>query len=452
MIPNELITSDTLNSLLFYFSIMGLLLIVGVFLRLKINIFKKYFIPASLIAGFIGLFLGPYGVKAFSEEMVGTWGAVAGILITIVFAPMLIGMKNVKKEGSTKLVARHLIYSYTGSLLQISIPLIIASLILIPFFNLNEMFASIIEVGWAGGHGTAAGMVEVYENLGWESGASLGVTSATIGIIIGIISGIIMINHGVKKGYTSIIQSTSEIKSNNANDIIPVKEQKSNSINTLNPDLVEGFAFHMGLIAIAVLIGWFIQKAITIYVPGIPLFPLAMIGGLLVNIVISKTKYIDMIDTNTFKRIQGFALDFLIIGAVASIKIPIVLDFALPLFILTIVTVAIMIWYFYYLGKRFFPEQWFENAIVHYGSYTGVAAVGLMLLRTVDPEIKTDAGKAYALRAPFYSPFLGGGLVTSIVPVLILKSSSLIVGLASLGILIALLLVAKFFGLISKPA
>lgn len=295
-------------------------------------------------------------------------------------------------------------------------------------------------------------MVEVYENLGWESGASLGVTSATIGIIIGIISGIIMINHGVKKGYTSIIQSTSEIKSNNANDIIPVNEQKSNSINTLNPDLVEGFAFHMGLIAIAVLIGWFIQKAITIYVPGIPLFPLAMIGGLLVNIVISKTKYIDMIDTNTFKRIQGFALDFLIIGAVASIKIPIVLDFALPLFILTIVTVAIMIWYFYYLGKRFFPEQWFENAIVHYGSYTGVAAVGLMLLRTVDPEIKTDAGKAYALRAPFYSPFLGGGLVTSIVPVLILKSSSLIVGLASLGILIALLLVAKFFGLISKPA
>lgn len=105
------------------------------------------------------------------------------------------------------MIARHLIYSYTGSLLQISIPLIVASLILIPLFDLNEMFASIIEVGWAGGHGTAAGMIEVYNDLGWTDGASLGVTAATFGIIIGIISGVIMINHGVRKGYTSIIKN-----------------------------------------------------------------------------------------------------------------------------------------------------------------------------------------------------------------------------------------------------
>lgn len=451
MIPNEMISSGTLNALLFYFVVMGLLLTVGVFIRLKVKLFKKYFIPASLIAGFLGLALGPYGAKLFSEEMVGTWGGISGILITIVFAPMLIGMKNEKQKGTSKLVARHLIYSYAGSLLQLSIPLIVAALILIPLFDLNEMFASIIEVGWAGGHGTAAGMIEVYSGLGWEDGASLGVTSATIGIVLGIISGIIMINHGVKKGYTSVIGKREELEKNNEHDVIPSEKQTVSSVNTLNPDLVEGFAFHMGLIAIATLIGWFMQKAITVYVPGIPLFPLAMIGGLLVNMIISRTKYMEMIDLNTFKRIQGFALDFLIIGAVASIKIPIVLEFAVPLLILTIVTMAMMLWYFYYLGKRFFPESWFENAIVHYGSYTGVAAVGLMLLRTVDPEMNTESGKAYALRAPLYSPFLGGGLITSIIPVLMMQSSSLIVGLVCLGILIVLLIAAKVFGLLSKP-
>ena len=207
----------------------------------------------------------------------------------------------------------------------------------------------------------------------------------------------------------------------------------------------------MGLIAIATLIGWFMQKAITIYVPGIPLFPLAMIGGLLVNMVISRTKYMEMINLDTFKRIQGFALDFLIIGAVASIKIPVVIEYFVPLLILTAVTLGMMIWYFYYLGKRFFPENWFENAIVHYGSYTGVAAVGLLLLRTVDPEMETDSGKAYALRAPLYSPFLGGGLITSIIPVLMLKSSSLIVGLVCLAILLVLLVVAKLTGIFAKP-
>lgn len=97
MIPTEAITSENLNSLLFYFTVMGLLLVLAIFVRLKIKIFKKYFIPASLIAGILGLFLGPYGAKLFSEEMVSTWGALAGILISVVFAPMLIGMKKRNK-------------------------------------------------------------------------------------------------------------------------------------------------------------------------------------------------------------------------------------------------------------------------------------------------------------------------------------------------------------------
>lgn len=450
MIPTEVITSGTLNSLLFYFSVMGLLLVFATFLRLKIKVLKKYFIPASLLAGFIGLLLGPYGVKLFSEEMVNTWGALAGILISIVFAPMLMGMKNEKQSGTGKLVGRHLLYSYTGSLLQLSIPLIIASLILIPLFNLNEMFASIIEVGWAGGHGTAAGMIEVYNNLNWSDGASLGVTSATFGIVIGIISGIIMINHGVKKGYTSVIKKPEEMK-NKDSDVIPLNNQKSSSVNTLNPDLVEGFAFHSGLISIAILLGWFMQQAIAVFVPGIPLFPMAMIGGYIINIIISKTKYFEMIDVNTMNRIQGIALDFLVLGAVASIQIPIVVEYALPLIILSGITLGMMIWYFYYLGRRFFPEDWFEHSIVHYGAYTGVTAIGLMLLRTVDPEMKTDSGKGFALRAPFYSPFLGGGLITAMVPVLMLSSSSLIVGISSLAILIVLLIIGKLLGLIQKP-
>ncbi|WP_088052540.1 sodium/glutamate symporter [Virgibacillus dakarensis] len=262
MIPTEAISSETLNNLLFYFIVMGLLLVLATFIRLRFKILKRYFIPASLIAGFIGLALGPYGVKIFSSEMVSTWGSLAGILISIVFAPMLMGMKRQKHAGATKLVARHIMYSYTGSLLQLSIPLIVAGLILIPLFDLNEMFASIIEVGWAGGHGTAAGMTEVYNDLGWSEGASLGVTSATMGIVIGIISGIIMINHGVKKGYTSIIKKPEDMAKNSKSDVIQAKEQKPNSLNTLNPDLVESFAFHAGLISIAILIGWFMEKAI----------------------------------------------------------------------------------------------------------------------------------------------------------------------------------------------
>src|SRR5699024_9372330 len=109
MIPNEMIESSLLNTFLFYISVMGVFLIIGVFLRLKIRILKKFFIPASLIAGFLGLILGPFGLKLLSEEMVSSWGSLSSILITIVFAPMLIGMKTEKRKETSKLVTQHLL-------------------------------------------------------------------------------------------------------------------------------------------------------------------------------------------------------------------------------------------------------------------------------------------------------------------------------------------------------
>lgn len=448
MIPNDVIDSGILNSLLFYIMMMGLLLIVAVFIRLKLKIFKKYFIPASLIAGVLGLMLGPFGFRIFSEEMVSAWGALAGILITIVFAPMLLGIKKSENKGKSKLMFRHLVFSYTASLLQIAVPLLAASLLIIPFFDVPDIFGTIIEVGWAGGHGTAAGMFEVYDALGWDEGGSLAVTTATIGIVFGILSGIVMINIAVKKGHSAVIKDTKELSTEDTDDIIPLEKQTTSSVETVNPDMIESVAFHLGLIGIAVILGWFMQQILATVVTGIPLFPLAMIGGFIVNSIIMRTKYSIAVDKKTLNRIQGVALDFLVLGAVASIKIPVVIDFAIPLLILTLVTIVLMMWYFYYLGPRFFPTEWFENSIVHYGAYSGVTAIGLMLLRTADPKMETEAAQGFALRAPFYSPFLGGGLITAIIPVLIVNSSGIIVGIGSLAIVAILLIISHSLGLI----
>lgn len=448
MIPNDLIDSGILNSLLFYIMMMGLLLVVAVFIRLKLKIFKRYFIPASLIAGVLGITFGPFGVGIFSTEMVSAWGALAGILISIVFAPMLLGIQKSETTGKAKLMLRHLVFSYTASLLQIGVPLLAASLLILPFFDVPEIFATIIEVGWAGGHGTAAGMFEVYDALGWDEGGSLAVTIATIGIVFGILSGIVMINIAVKKGHSAVIKDPKEISTEDTEDIIPLEKQRPSSVETVNPDMIESTAFHLGLIGIAVIIGWFMQQILANVVTGIPLFPLAMIGGLIVNSVIMRTKYSVAVDKQTLNRIQGVSLDFLVLGAVASIQIPVVVEFLVPIIILALVTIVLMMWYFYYLGPRFFPNEWFENSIVHYGAYSGVTAIGLMLLRTADPKMETEAGQGFALRAPLYSPFLGGGLITAIIPVLVINSSGIIVGIGSLLIVAILLVISHSLGLI----
>ena len=76
---------------------LSLLLLVGKLLRAKILLFQKLFLPASIIAGFIGLFLGPYLLGSVLEfeiiprSMLTTWASLPGILINIVFACLFLG-------------------------------------------------------------------------------------------------------------------------------------------------------------------------------------------------------------------------------------------------------------------------------------------------------------------------------------------------------------------------
>ncbi|WP_367339789.1 sodium/glutamate symporter [Aminivibrio sp.] len=450
MIPTARIAGSTLDALMFYFCVLGILLLVGTFLRLKIALLKKWFIPAALIAGAIGLALGPYGLKVFHAEMVNTWAVIPGRLITIVFAPMLMGVTIPNPRKVVNLFGPQAMFSLGGDFLQIGVPFVLTALVFTPYLQTNPLFGSIVELGFSGGHGTAGGMMEVFKDMGWPDGGTLSLMAATVGLFLGIVSGMIIINYGIRKGYTSVIKSSNELKTEDS-DILSDKKQTPGSVVTISKDVIESFAFHTALIAIAILIGWFMQKSLANFVKGMPLFPLAMIGGLIVQLVIGKTSWASLIDRKTFQRIQGWALEFLIVAAIASIKVPIIIAYAGPLAITMVLMAALMIIYFFWAGKRMFKEDWFENAIVAYGSLTAVAAVGLMLLRTVDPEMKTNAGVAYALRGPFISPIIGGGLLSASLPLIITQYGALQAGLFFLGLFVLVIILSKVFGWWHKP-
>ena len=453
MFPMEKLTSGGMNALLFYVSVLGILLLAGVVLRIKVPLFKKYFIPASLIAGIIGLILGQYGLRVLPPDMMASFSTLPGRLITIVFAPMLMGMTFPKPKEIAGMVGPQMVYGYMGDFILIGVPFLITALVLTPIWDVNAMFASIVEIGFAGGHGTAGGMADTFSEFNWAAGGPLGLTSATIGLFLGIIGGMIIINYGVRRGYTSIIKSQAELTGDHKKDLIPRSEQATASRVTVNKDVVEPMAFHLALISIAIFIGWiilYVLKGLTGL--KLPLFPMAMIGGLIVQLVISRTRFADAVDVGSLQRIQGLALELLIVAAIATIKVPVVVAYALPLLIVSIGSLGALLFYFFVLGPRIFKHQWFEHAIVNFGTLAGVTAVGLMLLRTVDPEMKSDAGKAFAMRAPFFSPFVGGGLLTSILPILAVKYGSLALGLVFMAAVIGLILLARVLGFWNSKA
>lgn len=443
LLTPEKITSGTITNFILYLSILGVLLFVATLLRLKIPFLKKAFIPASLIAGIFGLILGPYVLGVFPAEMRSSFSAMPTPFIVIVFACMMLGTKHNVSKSALIGAAPSIVQCWTYSFSQVGLTALLTGLLFTPLWGTNPLFGSVIEIGFEGGHGTAGGMTEVFNELGWAAGADVSQTTATIGLLIGIFGGIILINIAVKKKWTTILTSNSSL-SEDTKEVFEEAERKPSTYTTISGNVVDTFAFHAALIGIAILIGQIIVKLFKLaFNYSLPLFPFAMIGGWLLNMVLQKTSVGKLMDRGVFVRIQGLAMDFLITAAVSAVSIPVVLEYWKELLIACTVATAATIFLCLYFGPRLYPRHWFESSILRFGIATGVAAIGLMLLRVCDPDLKTDAPETYALSSPFCSPFVGGGLVTTAYPYLIVSLGSIKVGLIFIALTIAVFLVCR---------
>lgn len=452
MIPIEKISSSTLGNLLYYVAIIGVLLLIATIIRLKIPVLRKMFIPASLLAGFIGLFLGPRFIGVIPSDMMSSIGALPSHMITIVFACMLLG---VKKAEITSELARDtvssLFYCYGCSFAQVAIGCILTGALLINLFGVNPIFGGIWECSFGGGHGTAGGLASVFIELGYAEGADLAVTTATIGLLGGIFGGMVLVNWAVRKKYTGYVDAVAD--TTGRQEYYAESDRKPNAYGTVSNDVVEPFALHLGVIGLAILIGraivWF---ASTYFNYSLPLFPFAMVGGWICNEIIQHVPFLSkLFDRHIFQRISGMSMEVLIVAAVASINTTVIVDNAASLIIVSIAEFAAMFAAVIFLAPRVFVKDWFENAILRYGGMTGVAATGYLLLRCCDPESESEGATTYALGAPFLSPFIGGGFITTFCPYGIVRYGALPFGLICLALTLTCLVILRLFFWVKNP-
>lgn len=450
MIPVEKIAGGTLGNLLYYVAIIGVLLVICTIIRLKVSFLRKAFIPASLLAGILGMILGPHVLGVIPADMMSSIGAIPSHMITIVFACMMLGVK--KSENTSSMMhdaAAGLGWLWSNSFMQVGVACLLCAFLFTPVFGVNELFGSLFEIGFAGGHGTAGGMASVFtDSFNWADGADLGKTTATIGLLAGIFGGMAIINIAVRKKWTKVL--TEPASGNAAKEVFDEGDpnHEPSAYATISQDVVEPFAFHLGIIGLAILIGRLIVWGFgqIFGYSGLPLFPFAMIGGWVINIIAQRVPLLRaLFDRKTFQRIQGMALEILVTCAMASISIPVVLAYWAPLLIGTVVIMVFMVFWTLWLSPRIFNDCWFEQPIIRYGAFCGVAAVGYMLLRSADPKMETDAGTIYALDGPLMSPFIGGGLVTSMWPFLITSMGAMKFGFIACGISLAILVVLRLF-------
>ncbi len=414
---------EGLTGVFFSLCILLLFLLIGKVLRAKVALFQRIFLPASILGGFVALLFGPYLLNVLPDFLYDTWTQVPGILISIVFATLFLGVvipgiRTMWTQGGSQLCFGMMVGSG-----QYLVAMLVTVLLLMPLFDVPPIFGTILEIGFAGGHGTAAGMQQVFTELGFPAGSALAQMSATVGIITAVVGGVFYINIAIRRGYCVNLSKEKGIPQYKKVGLIPEKDRFTSSRATVASESIEPLAFHFAIVGLAILVGWVLLAGIRQLHPmlaGFPLFPLAMVGGMIVQVLSVPLKVSQYYDRLTFERILGFSLDVLVVAAIASIRLDLFIANLWPFLILMAVGIAWLFFALTVLAPRMFPYNWLERGVTEYGMQSGVTAMGLLLLRLVDPYYKTDTAQAFGFKQMLYEPFFGGGFITATAPFIVI--------------------------------
>ena len=414
----------TMNAVII-FCFLCVLLFCGKLLRLAIPFLQRIYLPSSVIGGLIGLVTISVFREHIPAELINSIKKLPGFLINVIFASLFLGTITPKIGKICKMALPQLCMGQLLAWGQYVIGLGLVGFLLIPLFGINPAFGNLLEIGFEGGHGTVGGMTETFLQFNWSDGVALGYTVATMGMIMGILLGMLLINWALKRGHINSIRTFKDRDRAEKIGVYLPEDRPSAGKQTVFCDSIDSLAWHISLIGMSILIGYFMLETLktaeiallpdtkTRLFSGFPLFPLCMIGGVLIQIVFQKLKVNHMIDHGQMQRLSGASLDFLVVAAVSTIQLAVVAQNWQALLIIIIAGILWSVILLLYVAPKLFKSAWFECAIAEFGQGLGVTATGLMLLRTVDPENKTIAAASFGYKQLIHEPIMGGGLWTA---------------------------------------
>lgn len=406
------------------FIVLGLILLIARFLKRGSGTLQKFFIPSALVAGIGGLILGPQILETIPADITTYWSKFPKYLINVVFAGLFLGKFIPSWKEIWKQAGPMIAFGSTMAWGQYVLGILLVIFFLVPVFDANPLAASLIEISFAGGHGTAAGLAPTFEKLGWAEGTDIALGLATISIITAVVTGIIFINLYHRNQHKDDVISKEEYKKNRQHmirsgyNLIRLSEKFSTNPKAI---IINLLAF-----SAAIGIGWLLLEGLIItenallaestdlrFFTYVPLFPLAMIGGLIVQLVLKRLHKQHFIQRRTAEIISAISLDLLIASAIATVSLTVIGN-NLPIFItLALAGIVFIVACFYFLAPRMFASHWFERGITDYGQAMGMTATGLLMNKLVDPSNRLKIRESFAYKQLIFEPFMGGGLVTA---------------------------------------
>src|SRR5690625_1877303 len=199
----------TFNDVFLAFVILGLLLVVGNAIHRSSKLWQSLFIPGSILAGLAALLLGPEVLGAvirsafgadhplangvFPQVVVDVWAGIPGVFISVVFATLFLGKPLPGIKEMWRAAKPQILFGQTMAWGQYVVGILLALLVLTPVFGMNPLAGALIEISFEGGHGTAAGLIGTFHELGFPEGADLALGLATFSLVTGTVLGTIVV-------------------------------------------------------------------------------------------------------------------------------------------------------------------------------------------------------------------------------------------------------------------
>ena len=385
-----------------------LFLMLGNILRRTIPLFRKCLIPSALLGG--GLLL----VVDVIAKQLGFMLVDNRLMQVITYHCLAIGFAamSLKTEKSTHKTNRAQVVEFGalqgGTYMLQAFAGLGITIVMFLLSRHGEKITSyvcglILPLAFGQGPGNALSWDINFTNTPaalFAGNGSFGLSLASIGFVVASVFGLLYINIYKKRGslYVRASRPSDEVvdQSNPGGNEIPDNES------------VDKFTIQAGFVALAYALSFgfmCLLGALSAFTNSIAWgfnFLWASLAAMLIKAVVKQLHRHDLmhrvyINNYQMDRISGFSFDLMIVAGVAAIEINDIRSYILPVVVLSVVGAVITYVYLRKATKECFKGFEHEMFLMSFGTLTGTASNGMILMKEADPGLRTPTSSLYIL-------------------------------------------------------
>ena len=390
------------------FGLLLLFLMMGNILRRTIPLFRKCLIPSALLGGTLLLVVNII-CKQFGFVLVDNrlMQVITYHCLAIGFAAMTLKTeKSTHKTNPAQVVEFGALQGGTY-MLQAFVGLGI-TLVLFLLTRHGEQVTSyvcglILPLAYGQGPGNALSWDINFTNAPatqFAGNGSFGLSLASIGFVVASVFGVLHINISKKRGLLTV---------RNARPSGEAVDQANPSDSEIpDNESVDKFTIQAGFVALAYALSFLLMYLLGIlsdFTNSIAWgfnFLWASLAAMLIKFVVKQLRkhnlmHREYINNYQMDRISGFSFDLMIVAGVAAIEINDIKNYILPIVLLSAVGTIITYIYIRLVSKECFKGFEHEFFLMSFGTLTGTASNGMILMKEVDPYLRTPTSSLYIL-------------------------------------------------------